>query len=136
MLATLTNFAFFLAQATAPAAASDTAPASAPASAPAQGGGGGLFGGGMGGWVPILLLVAAMYFLLFAPQRKKQKEMQKMLAEIDTGAEVMTSSGIFGTIANKKDDRFVLRIADGVKIEIHKSAVQTVIKKSGQDAKS
>jgi len=129
MFATLTNFAFFLAQAAAPEAA--------PASAPAQQGGGGLFGGGMMQMLLIYgLIIAAMYFLMFAPQRKKQKAMQKMISELDTGDEVMTTSGIFGTIANKKDDRFVLRIADGVKIEVAKSAVQTVIKKGGQDVKA
>jgi len=130
MLATLTNFALFLAQTAAPDAA--------PAPAPAQQGGGGLFGGG--GMTQMLviygLIIAAMYFLMFAPQRKKQKAMQKMISELDTGDEVMTTSGIFATIANKKDDRFVLRIADGVKIEVAKSAVQTVIKKGGQEVKA
>ena len=128
ILATLTNFAFFLTQATAPAAA--------PASAPVQGGGGLFGGGGSMIWIFYILLFAGLYFLMIAPQRKKQKAMQKMISEIDTGDEVMTSSGIFGTIANKRDDRFVLRIADGVKIEVAKSAVQTVIKKGGHDVKA
>jgi len=128
ILATLTNFAFFLAQATAPAAAPDAAPGGGQAQPPS------FFNPQT--LLLMVLLFGGMYFLMIAPQRKKQKEMQKMLAELDTGAEVMTTSGIFGTIANKRDDRFVLRIADGVKIEIAKSAVQTVIKKSGQDAKA
>jgi len=128
ILATLTNFAFFLAQATtAPAAAPDAAPAGQ-AQPPT------LFNTQT--LIMLVLFMGAFYFLMIAPQRKKQKEMQKMLSELDAGAEVMTSSGIFGTIVNKKEDRFVLRIAEGVKIEIHKSAVQTVVKKSGQDAKA
>ena len=119
MIATLTNFALYLAQADAPAA---------PAPAPAQPGG--LFGGGMSTLLIFGLMFAAMYFLMIAPQRKKQKEMQKMISELETGDEVMTTSGIFATIANKKSDRFVLRIDEGVKIEVAKSAVQTVIKKA------
>ena len=116
MIATLTNFALYLAQADAPAA-------------PAQPQG--MFGGGMTQTLLIFgLMFAAMYFLMIAPQRKKQKEMQKMISELETGDEVMTTSGIFGTIANRKSDRFVLRIDDGVKIEIAKSAVQAVIKKA------
>ena len=120
MLATLTNFALFLAQTAAPDAA--------PASAPAQPQG---FGGfSMQTLLMMALMFAALYFLMIAPQRKKQKAMQKMISELETGDEVMTTSGIFATIANKKDDRFILRIADGVKIEVAKSAVQTVIKKA------
>lgn len=64
-----------------------------------------------------------MWFLIIAPQRKRQKAHDKMLTELKTGDNVMTSGGIFGTITNVKDDRFVLRIADNVKIEISKQSV-------------
>jgi len=46
---------------------------------------------------------------------------------LSTGAEVITSGGIYGTITNVKDDRFVVRIAEGTKIEITKGSVTTVI---------
>jgi len=75
-------------------------------------------------------LFAAMYFILFAPQRKKQKELAKMLAAITTGDEVITTAGIYGTITNVKDDRFVVRVADNTKIEVGKAFVQAVVKKS------
>ncbi len=84
-------------------------------------------GSGLGGFLPILIMFAAMYFLLFAPQRKKQKQHQKMITELTSGAEVVTSGGIYGTITNVKDDRFVLRIAENTKIEITKSSVATVV---------
>lgn len=83
-------------------------------------------------WVqilPMVLLFGAMYFFLIAPQRKKQKEHEKMLKELQTGDEIVTSGGIFGQITNVKDDRFVVRIADNTKIEIGKGFVQTVLKK-------
>jgi preprotein translocase subunit YajC len=76
------------------------------------------------------LMLAAMYFLLIAPQRKKQKEQEKMLAALTTGDEVITSGGLYGTITNVKDDRFVLRVADNTKVEIGKAFVQAVVKKS------
>ncbi len=79
-----------------------------------------------------VLLFAAMYFFMIAPQRKKQKEHEKMLAALQSGDEIMTSGGIFGVITNVKDDRFVVRIADNTKIEVGKGFVQTVFKK--QDA--
>jgi len=76
------------------------------------------------------LMLAAMYFLMIAPQRKKQKELEKMLAAITTGDDVITTAGIYGTITNVKDDRFVVRIADNTKIEVGKAFVQAVVKKS------
>jgi preprotein translocase subunit YajC len=81
------------------------------------------------------LMFAAMYFLLIAPQRKKQKEHEKMLAALQTGDEVVTSGGIYGQITNVKDDRFVVRIADNTKIEVGKSFVHAVVRKTGDEKK-
>lgn len=75
------------------------------------------------------LMFAAMWFLLIAPQRKKQKELQKMISELKTGDEVLTAGGIYGIIANVKDDRFVVKVADSTKIEVSKSFIQSVVKK-------
>jgi preprotein translocase subunit YajC len=81
------------------------------------------------------LIAGGFYFLFIAPQKKKQKEHEKLLASLQSGDEVVTSSGIFGTITNVKEDRFVVRIADNTKVEIGKSFVQTVLKRSGSDDK-
>ncbi len=88
--------------------------------------------GGAAGYSQLIffgLLFAAMYFLMIAPQRKKQKEHEKMLAALGTGDEVVTSGGIYGTITNVKDDRFVVRIAENTKIEVGKTFVSGVVSK-------
>lgn len=82
-----------------------------------------------------VLLFAAMYFFMIAPQRKKQKEQEKMLAALGSGDEIVTSGGIYGTITNVKDDRFVVRIAENTKIEVGKSFVTAVVNKAGSDKK-
>ena len=71
--------------------------------------------------VPLLI---AMYFFTIAPQRKKEKEHKKMLGELKAGDKVVTIGGIFGTITSIKDDRFGLRVDEGTRIEVLKSAVQ------------
>ena len=81
--------------------------------------------------LPMVLLFGAMYFFMIAPQRKKQKEHERMLKELQSGDEVVTTGGIYGVITNVKDDRFVVRIAENTKIEVGKSFVQTVLKKQG-----
>jgi len=80
------------------------------------------------GMLPAILLMAGFYFLFIAPQRKKQKEHERMLKALQSGDEIVTTGGIFGTITNVKEDRFVVRIADNTKIELGKGFVQTVVK--------
>jgi preprotein translocase subunit YajC len=79
------------------------------------------------------LFAAGMYFLLFAPQRKKQKELANMISALTTGDEVVTTGGIYGVIAAVKTDRFVVRIADNTKIEVGKGFIQAVVKKDSEE---
>jgi preprotein translocase subunit YajC len=87
----------------------------AQAAAPAAG------GNGMTMIIVYGLFLAGFYFLFIAPQRKKQKEHDKMLTTIQSGDEVLTTGGIFGVITNVKDDRFVVRVSDSTKIEVGKA---------------
>jgi preprotein translocase subunit YajC len=77
------------------------------------------------------LMLGAMYFLLIAPQRKKQKEHEKMLTQLTAGDEVVTTGGIYGVITSVKEDRFVVRIGDNnAKVEVGKGFISAVVKKA------
>jgi len=94
--------------------------------------------GSSGGYTQLIffgLLFAAMYFLMIAPQRKKQKAHEKMLAALSSGDEIVTTGGIYGTITNVKDDRFVVRIAENTKVEVGKSFITTVVNRSSEAKK-
>ncbi len=83
--------------------------------------------GSLGGLPFILLFFVAMYFLLFAPQQKKQKQWQAKLAQIKVGDKVTTAGGVRGTVVAVKDDVFVVRCQpDSVKLEIVKSGIAAV----------
>ncbi|TVR47924.1 MAG: preprotein translocase subunit YajC [Puniceicoccaceae bacterium] len=77
------------------------------------------------------LFFAAMWFLLIAPQRRKQKEHQRMIEALDTGDAVITAGGVYGVITNKKDDRFTIKVADNTKLEVGKSFIHALDKKAG-----
>lgn len=79
-------------------------------------------------FVPIILIFVIMYFLLFRPQMKRQKEQARLVAALKTGDRVVTASGIHGLISNVKDRTVTVKVADNVKIEMEKSAVTTVLK--------
>jgi len=87
-------------------------------------------GGGLVGLLPLFLLMAAMYFLLIAPQRKKQKQHDIMVKSLKNGDEIVTTGGIYGTIVAVKDDRFVIRVADDTKFELSKGFVSTLVRKT------
>jgi len=84
-------------------------------------------GGGLGQFLPIVLLFLGMWFLIIAPQRKRQKAHDKMLTEIKKGDEIVTTGGLFGTVTRVKDDRFVVEIAENTRIELGKGFVSSKI---------
>jgi preprotein translocase subunit YajC len=80
------------------------------------------------GFVPILLIFAIFYFLLFLPMQRQKKQQQKMLKELQNGNVVVTSGGIVGTIVSIDDDTLVLRVKpDNVKLQVARSAVSNLI---------
>ena len=83
---------------------------------------------GQFGGIPLLLLMfVGMYFLLIAPNQRKQKTWAAMLAALKNGDKVTTNGGIRGTIVSVKDDVLVIKTApDGVKLELVKSAIAAV----------
>src|SRR3954469_24990557 len=86
------------------------------------------------GMLPIALMLGGFWFLFIAPQRKKQKEHDRMLKALQSGDEIISTGGIYGTITNVKEDRFVVRIADNTKIELGKSFIATVVKQQQTNA--
>lgn len=77
---------------------------------------------------PLIFIFIIFYFLLIRPQRAKEKEHQKLLSNLNKNDEIVTNSGIHGTIVNVKDKTIILRIDDNVKIELEKNCVAFVKK--------
>ncbi len=79
---------------------------------------------------PLLLMLvffALMYFLMFAPNQRKQKKWQLMLSQLKSGDKVTTNGGIRGVIISVKDDVVLIRVApDKIKLEFVKSAIAAV----------
>ena len=76
----------------------------------------------------MLFAFALIYFMSIRPQAKKQKELAARVSALKTGDRIVTTGGIYGTVANVKDgSTLLLKIADNVKIEIDKTAVAHVV---------
>ena len=95
-----------------------------------QDAGAGQVTGGMGGLVtflPLILILLIMYFLMIRPQNKKQKETEKMIAALKKGDKVVTIGGIHGTVASTKENTVIVKVDDNTRIEFNRTAIATVV---------
>jgi preprotein translocase subunit YajC len=90
------------------------------------GGGGGA--GGLGSFLPLILMFVVFYFLLIWPQQKKSKAHRQVLASLQKGETVVTSSGIYGTITGITDTVVTLEIAEKVRIKVARNSIAGVVK--------
>lgn len=82
----------------------------------------------LSGVLPIVLMIAIFYFLVFMPMRRQQKNQKEMLKTLQNGQTVQTTGGIIGTIVAVNDDNLVLRVKpDNLKIQVARSSVTSVV---------
>ena len=77
-------------------------------------------------FLPMLLILVVFYFLLVAPMRKRQRELQQMVDKLQKGDKVVTTGGLHGEIAGIEEGVVLLKIADQVKVRVSKSAIAQV----------
>ena len=73
--------------------------------------------------LPFLLVFGIYYVIVILPTRRNQKKAQEMIENLKVGDKVITTGGIYGTIAALKGDRIQLRIAENVKVDMSRNAV-------------
>lgn len=75
--------------------------------------------------LPMVLIFVVFYFMLIRPQKKRDKEIQKMRETIEVGDEIITAGGIVGRLVSIKDDTIVIETAgDRSKIRLARWAIQ------------
>ena len=86
----------------------------------------------LGGMLPMIVVFAVIIYLMYRSQKKEQKRRAEMIDSIKAGDQVLLAGGIFGEVVSVKDDQFVVKIADNVRINVVKTAVSTVVGKEEQ----
>ena len=74
-------------------------------------------------------IIAIFYFLIYRPQKKRDKEAKEMIAAMKKGDRVVTIGGIHGTIITVKDKTVVVKVDDSARIEFSKEAISSVVSK-------
>jgi len=77
--------------------------------------------------LPMILVFAIFYFVMIGPERKARKRREAMLAAVKKGDKVLTTGGMFATVAAIADDMVTLQIDDGVRVRFSRSAIQSVL---------
>lgn len=102
---------------------------SGPALAAPSTGGASSTGDLLSGMYPMIMLglvFVFMYFFVIRPQKKEEKRKTEMLSALKKGDQVITTSGILGSIATVKDDTVILKVGDGARLEFLRSAISAI----------
>ena len=80
-----------------------------------------------GGNLTFLIMMVAifivLYFLMIRPQKKRQKELKEYRDSLKKGEKVITAGGIYGTVAEVKENFVLLEVDTNVKIRVDKSTL-------------
>lgn len=96
--------------------------------APAAAGGGDMMSS-LTSMLPLVLMFVVLYFVMIRPQMKRQKEHRAMVEALARGDEVATAGGLLGKVTKLGDTHLGIEIANGVEVQLQRSAVVQVLPK-------
>lgn len=73
--------------------------------------------------IPFALVLAIFYFVILLPMKRRQKKVQAFLDALKVGDKVVTSGGLFGSVAKIGDTAIQLQIAPNVRVDVSRAAI-------------
>tara|TARA_B100000989_G_scaffold250436_1_gene198200 strand:+ start:80 stop:361 length:282 start_codon:yes stop_codon:yes gene_type:complete len=84
-----------------------------------------------GQFIPLILIIAIMWFLIIRPQRKQAQEHRQMIQALRRGDQVITQGGLIGKVLKvKEDNELEVQLAEGVKVRVVQSTIAKVLTKT------
>ena len=83
------------------------------------------FGGSF--WLMMIVVFIGYFFLILRPMSKQRKKQDDMQQSLKSGDRILTTGGLYATVAKVRDDRLIVRIADGVQVELARTAIASVV---------
>ena len=78
-------------------------------------------------FVPMIVVIGILYMLIIRPQQQQAKEHRRMVDNLKTGDRVITQGGIHGTVTSLKGNVVQVKIAENVRVDVSRSAINQVI---------
>ena len=86
-------------------------------------------------FIPLILMIVIFYFLLIRPQKKRDKEVQKMRENIEIADEIVTIGGIMGKVVQVTEDTITFETGeDRVRMQVTKWAISSNVREEKQRA--
>jgi len=73
--------------------------------------------------MPLVLIFAVFYFVMWAPIRKKQKALEQLVESLKKGDKVVTNGGLYGEVVKTEDGTVILKLAENVKVKVARRAI-------------
>ena len=86
---------------------------------------------GFAAFLPFILIMFIIYFLMIRPQTKRQKEKQKMREEIQKGNKIVTMGGIYGVVQGFKEKgrQIIIKVDNNTNLTINRTAIAGLAEK-------
>src|SRR3984957_12897098 len=75
----------------------------------------------------ILIVVVAFYFLMIRPQQRRKQAAAQQSNNVEPGARVRTTAGMYATVVDTDGDDVILEVAPGVEVRYMKRAIMEVV---------
>jgi preprotein translocase subunit YajC len=86
--------------------------------------------------LPIIAMIAILWFLLIRPQQKEQQKHREMVKNLKKGDEVVTVGGLYGRVMALDAEKVSLKISDAVKVDVERSKVVRVLSPRVEEVES
>jgi preprotein translocase subunit YajC len=74
----------------------------------------------------IVLMIGLLYFMMIRPQQKRMRQQMELMNSLKVGDDVMTSSGIYGSVSEVEEDTVLLEVSEDVHVRMAKNSVARV----------
>jgi preprotein translocase subunit YajC len=75
----------------------------------------------------LVLIFGVMYFVMIRPQRNRQRQAMQTQRQVEIGARVRTTAGMYGTVVDGDADNVLVEFAPGVRIKMMRRAIMNVV---------
>ena len=80
-------------------------------------------------FLPLIAIMAIMYFLMIRPQQKREQERKAKISAVQKGDEILTVGGVYGKVTQIDETSVLAQVDTNTKLRIDKNAIQTVVGK-------